>query len=119
MHLVNRILHPEAGAQRWAEVDPVRVVTVDLAELRLPGRPFRVVASPPYGAGTELVRLLLRSERLISADLVRQRRRPGGWSSVPAAAGPALPARARDAVPRRTFDPAPRVDSAVLWIRRR
>ena len=104
--------------ERFA-ADPVRVVTVDLAELRLPGRPFRVVASPPYGCSSDLVHRLLAGERLISADLVLQR----------AAARRLLERSGRGRgrfrlqlglpVPRRAFDPAPRVDSVVLQIRRR
>jgi 23S rRNA (adenine-N6)-dimethyltransferase len=104
--------------ERFA-AQPVRVVTADLAELRLPGRPFRVVASPPYAHSTELVRRLLAGDGLISADLVLQR----------AAARRLLERRGRDRrrfrldlglpVPRRAFDPVPRVDSVVLQIRRR
>jgi 23S rRNA (adenine-N6)-dimethyltransferase len=100
--------------------DPVRVVAADLAELRLPGRPFRVVASPPYTRTTELVRRLLASDRLLSADLVLQR---GAARRLVVRPGPRTGRQHRlelgMAVPRRAFDPAPRVDSVVLRIRRR
>jgi len=82
-------------------------------------RPFRVAASPPYGHSTELVRRLLASDRMISADLVLQRaaaRRLAIRSDTSHSArryrlelGPAAAARLR---------PPPRVDSAVLRIRR-
>jgi 23S rRNA (adenine-N6)-dimethyltransferase len=100
------------------------VVHADAATLRLPRRPFRVVASPPYGISARLLSLLLApGSRLVAADLVLQRAvvrkyacgdAPGArrWArTFTAAAGPALP--------RRAFRPAPHVDSAVLIIRRR
>lgn len=99
--------------------DPVRVLVADLTELRWPGRPFRVVASPPYLRSVELVRRLLMADRLLSADLVLQRavarklvRRPGrGGRRFRLELGPGLP--------RRAFDPVPRVDSVLLRVRRR
>jgi 23S rRNA (adenine-N6)-dimethyltransferase len=49
-------------------------VCADAAELRLSGRPFRVVASPPFSITAELLRLLLaRDSKLTAADLVLQR----------------------------------------------
>jgi 23S rRNA (adenine-N6)-dimethyltransferase len=49
---------------------PVVVVECDAADLRLPRRPFRVVANPPFAVMTALVRRLNASGRLLSADLV-------------------------------------------------
>jgi 23S rRNA (adenine-N6)-dimethyltransferase len=94
----------------------VTVVQADAAGLRLPRRPFRVVASPPYGITAELLSLLLApGSRLVAADLVLQR----------AAVRKYAARRVRGcliteglAVPRRAFTPPPRVDSAVLVIRR-
>lgn len=89
----------------------------DAARLRLPSRPFRVVASPPYRITAGLLGLLLApGSRLIAADLVLQRavvrkhasRRVRGFRL---SMGPA--------VPRRAFRPPPKVDSAVLIVRRR
>jgi 16S rRNA A1518/A1519 N6-dimethyltransferase RsmA/KsgA/DIM1 with predicted DNA glycosylase/AP lyase activity len=79
-----------------------------------------VAASPPNGHSTELVRRLLASDRMISADLVLQRavaRWLADRSDTSRSArryrlelGPgAAAARLR---------PPPRVDSAVLRIRR-
>jgi 23S rRNA (adenine-N6)-dimethyltransferase len=95
------------------------VVHADAAELRLPGRPFRVVASPPFSITAELLRLLLaRDSKLTAADLVLQRavvrKYVSGGNSARgfvAAAGLALP--------RHAFQPHPRVDCAVLTLRRR
>ena len=95
----------------------VTVLCADAAQLRLPGRPFRVVASPPFSITAELLRLLLaRDSKLTAADLVLQRavvrkyaeRRVRGCRISQGLV-----------VPRRAFTPPPRVDSAVLVIRRR
>ncbi len=101
--------------------DPVRVVTADLAELRLPGRSFRVVASPPYHRSTDLVRQLLGSDRMISADLVLQRAAARRLVERADRGGPGRRYRLElgPALPRRAFDPPPRVDSVLLRIRRR
>jgi 23S rRNA (adenine-N6)-dimethyltransferase len=95
----------------------ITVVQADAASLRLPGRPFRVVASPPYGMSSSLVRTLLApGSRLVAADLVLQRavvsrHVSGGARRFSLAAGLMLP--------RRAFLPPPQVDSAVLVVRRR
>ena len=89
----------------------------DATSLRLPRRPFRVVASPPYGITAGLLGLLLApGSRLVAADLVLQRaavrrhasRRARGFRVTMGAP-----------VPRRAFRPPPQVDSAVLVVRRR
>lgn len=112
-------LHPGRARrlrERFAGAN-VTVMQADARELRLPGRPFRVVASPPYGISSPLLRLLLAPRsRLVAADLVLQRavvrryaERPGGRWDI----------RNGRSLPRRAFRPAPRVDSAVLVVRRR
>jgi 23S rRNA (adenine-N6)-dimethyltransferase len=109
----------EALRRRFHDA-PVTVVRVDLRELRLPARPFRVVASPPYAASSDLVRLLLGCDRMRSADLVLQRAAVRRLVERPPRTrharryslqhGPGLP--------RRALAPPPQVDSAVLRIRR-
>jgi 23S rRNA (adenine-N6)-dimethyltransferase len=109
-------LHP-GRAERLRENFPqITVVRGDITTLRLPTRPFRVVASPPYNQTTPLIRLLLApGSRLVAADLVLQRaavhrhvtRRARGFRLSPGLT-----------VPRRAFRPPPGVDSAVLVIRR-
>src|SRR5690606_3062875 len=96
---------------------PVVVVESDIRDLRLPARPFRVVANPPFHLARPLVAQLLRAELLIGADLVLRRdtarsiaaqvRRPGRRLSL------------GRPVPRTAFRPAPSVDATVLRIRRR
>ena len=94
------------------------VVTMNALELRLPRRPFRVVANPPYAISSALVRLLLApGSQLVAADLVLQRavvRRhsDGRWSHH-------WEVRPGRMLPRRAFRPPPHVDSAVLVVRRR
>jgi 23S rRNA (adenine-N6)-dimethyltransferase len=117
--------HPaRAGALRDQFGDRVTVVRADAADLRLPRRPFHVVANPPYSVTTELLtRLLHPGSRLVSAQLVLQRDAARRW------AGPGAPAARRWqrefavhlglVVPRRAFTPPPRVDSQVLQLRRR
>jgi 23S rRNA (adenine-N6)-dimethyltransferase len=112
-------LHPGRADRlrnRFADAD-VTVVCVDVAAFRWPHRPFRVVASPPYGCGSGLLRTLLApGSRLVAADLVLQRavvrrhaegRAHRRWD-----------VRQGRSLPRRAFRPPPQVDSAVLVIRR-
>lgn len=117
-------LHPGRTRQLRARFAgaPVTVVEADALSLRLPQRPFRVVASPPYGVSSPLLGLLLApGSRLVAADLVLQRavvrrytqgRRAG-------AGGRRWSLRAGRPLPRHAFRPPPKVDSAVLVVRRR
>lgn len=119
-------LHPGRAddLRRRFAADPVTVIRTDAADLRLPGRPFRVVASPPYGISTALLkRLLAPGSRLLSADLVLQRAVANRWIQGNAP-GSGRWTRHYDLalglrLPRKAFTPPPRVDSAVLTIRRR
>lgn len=121
-----RVLAVELNATRAARLrrrfhdDPVTVIHTDLRDLHLPRQTFRVVASPPYSLSTQALRLLLSSDRLLSADLVLQQ--------AVARRLAASPPHARHTnryllslgmqVPRRAFAPPPRVDSMVLRVRR-
>jgi 23S rRNA (adenine-N6)-dimethyltransferase len=125
-HVIAVELHPDRVhhlRQRFA-TDTVTVVHADAAALRLPRRPFRVVASPPYAITSTVLRILLApGSRIVAADLVLQK----------AVVRRYLEARAPGAnrwlrhwtlhegrsLPRRAFSPPPHVDSAVLAIRRR
>ncbi|HKA97466.1 MAG TPA: rRNA adenine N-6-methyltransferase family protein [Streptosporangiaceae bacterium] len=119
-------LHPARVRQlrgRFAGL-PVTVVHADAVAMRLPRRPFRVVASPPYAISGRLLRLLLApSSPLTAADLVLQRavvqRYTGGRAAGPGRFGRRWRMRAGRSLPRRAFRPPPRVDSAVLIVRRR
>jgi 23S rRNA (adenine-N6)-dimethyltransferase len=114
-------LHP-ARARRLRERfagAPVTVLERDALSLRLPPRPFRVVANPPWAVSAGLLRLLLGSRSgLLAADLVLPRaavrryadgtrRHRGGWDL-----------RAGRPLPRAAFHPRPPADSAVLVVRR-
>lgn len=118
-------LHPQrAGVlrQRFADAG-VTVVQADAADLRLPRRPFKVVANPPYAVTTALLRRLLGpSSRLQTGHLVLPRPVAARWAS----------GRGRDAhrwastftasiaagVPPRAFHP-PGPAAAVLALERR
>jgi len=83
----------------------------------LPGRPFRVVANPPYGISSSLLwRLLAPDSRLVAADLVLQRAAARRFASQ---AGRRFQLTVGLTLPRRAFLPPPHVDSAVLVVRRR
>jgi 23S rRNA (adenine-N6)-dimethyltransferase len=103
---------------------PVKIVRADAADLRLPRRPFHVVANPPFGITVALVRRLLApGSRLVGADLVVPPYAARRW------AGGRAPARGRwereyaasigRAVPRAAFVPPPPSGAATLVIRRR
>lgn len=111
--------------ERWEnpKSGKLTVVKADVHDLRLPRRPFRVVASPPYAVSSLLLRRLLApGSRLTAADLVLQRAVAIRWSAGNA---PGAGRWTRDftlevgrPVPRRAFRPPPKVDSAVLVVRR-
>ncbi|MGN6695427.1 MAG: rRNA adenine N(6)-methyltransferase family protein [Aquihabitans sp.] len=117
--------HPDrVDALRRAFDGRLRVVRADAADLRLPRRPFHVVANPPYGITTDLLtRLLHPGSRMVSAHVVLQRDAARRWSS-PNAPGARRwqhqwSATLGPAVPRRAFAPPPMVDSQVLRLHRR
>jgi len=100
------------------------VVTADARDLRLPRRPFHVVANPPFGIASALLdRLVHQGSRLVQAHVVVQMQVARRWS------GPEAPAARRwrrtfhaelgRSVPRSAFRPAPAVNSRVLVLRRR
>jgi 23S rRNA (adenine-N6)-dimethyltransferase len=109
--------------ERFAGRDVV-VVAADALATRLPRRPFRVVASPPYVITAPLLRLLLApGSALTAADLVLQRavvrRQVNGDNRAAERIGRDWHIAMGISVPRRAFAPPPRVDSAVLVARRR
>lgn len=117
--------HPGRAAQlRERYGDRAVVVRADAADLRLPRRPFHVVANPPYAITSALMRRLLhRGSRLLSAHLVLQEHAAQRW------VGPQAPAAGRwqqvfepklgPRLPRRAFRPPPKVPSRVLSLQRR
>ena len=103
---------------------PVTVVQVDARDLRLPKRPFRVVANPPFAVTMAIVRRLLSpGSRLVSAHLVVPRYVASRWVSQSA------PGRERWArtftvsvgrvIPRQAFMPRAPRDSVTVVVHRR
>ena len=68
-------LHPARLATLRARFagDPVKVVGADISTVRLPRRPYRVVANPPWSLAERVRASLLRSPPLVRADLVLPR----------------------------------------------
>jgi 23S rRNA (adenine-N6)-dimethyltransferase len=118
-------LHPARHAalrQRFA-AEPVRVVRADATDLRLPRQPFRVVANPPFGTLTALLRrLLAHGSRLTAADLVVPRHVARRWSTGRApGAGRwqhAYTVTVGRRIPHHAFVPPPPTDCTTLHIRR-
>ena len=110
-------LNPRRAGVLRERFPGITVVHADAASIRLPGRPFRVVANPPYGISSSLLRMLLApGSRLVAADLVLQRAVVRKYASGPART---FNVTVGLALPRRAFLPPPHVDSAVLVVRRR
>jgi 23S rRNA (adenine-N6)-dimethyltransferase len=110
-------LNPRRAGVLRERFPGITVLHADAASMRLPGRPFRVVASPPYGTSSALLRTLLAPDsRLVAADLVLQRAVVRKYAS---GAARRFSLTAGLTLPRRAFLPPPHVDSAVLVIRRR
>ncbi|MFJ2518390.1 rRNA adenine N(6)-methyltransferase family protein [Cellulosimicrobium cellulans] len=117
-------LHPRRARtlrERFAGAE-VTVLEVDLVDLRLPRRPFRVVANPPFGLTSPLLaRVLARGSALVAADVVVQRQAARRIAAGEGTAGRAARGWAVEVgrpVPRSAFRPPPRVDAAVLRVRR-
>jgi 23S rRNA (adenine-N6)-dimethyltransferase len=102
----------------------ITVVRADAADLRLPRRPFHVVANPPFAVTSALLRRLLHGgSRLVTAHLLLDRRAAKRWMSPDAPGvrrwGLDFEVGLGRRVPRAAFDPPPTVDIVTLWIRRR
>lgn len=119
-------LHPrriDVLRARFAD-DPVTVVRADATDLRLPRHPFRVVANPPFGATTAILRRLLApGSRLVAADVVLPHWVGRRWALGGA---PGAGRWGRDHVvglgpriPRAAFTPPATADCTTLVIRRR
>jgi 23S rRNA (adenine-N6)-dimethyltransferase len=74
-------LHPGRARMLSARFGSrIIVVRADAADLKLPRRPFRVVANPPFASVTGLLRRLVSpGSRLLSADLVLPRFVAARW----------------------------------------
>ncbi|MGB8196886.1 MAG: rRNA adenine N-6-methyltransferase family protein [Acidimicrobiales bacterium] len=119
-------LHPTRARElrtRFAH-DNVVVVQVDGSDLRLPRRPFRVVANPPFAIGVAVLRRLTApGSRLERADIIVPRHMAERWI---AGRAPGAGRWETDFVcslgvtmPRSAFHPPPPNAVAVLTIERR
>jgi len=118
-------MHPRRLAvlrQRFADA-PVSVVRADAADLRLPRRPFRVVACPPYAITSALLRRLLAAgSNMAAADLILQHAAARRWADGDAPGAGRwrhdFTATLGPRVPRAAFTPRPPVDTTTLVLRR-
>lgn len=104
--------------------DRVTVARVDARDLRLPRRPFHVVANPPFAISAAVLRRLLqRGTRLQTAHIVLPAWTVQRWLATNAPGRPrwerTFELRAGPALPPHAFRPAPRARSQVLVVRRR
>ena len=102
----------------------VTVVQADVRDLRLPRRPFRVVANPPFTCTAAILRRLLSpGSRLLSADLVVPRHVARRWADGRGTAAHRWLATFEPEfvtnLPRAAFCPAPPNPTAVLRFSRR
>jgi 23S rRNA (adenine-N6)-dimethyltransferase len=102
----------------------VLVTRADAGDLRLPRRPYHVLANPPFSISSSLLRRLLQpGSRLLSAHLVLQRQTALRWADADAPG--ARRWRGEFAVdlgmriPRSAFRPRPNVNVQVLHLLRR
>lgn len=116
--------HPQRARQlRERFGNDIVVVQTDAGDLRLPRRPFHVVANPPFAITSPLLRRLLHpGSRLLSARMVVQEQAAIRWSAPGAPAAPrwrrTFEISVGPRVPRRAFRPPPRVDPRILRIDR-
>jgi 23S rRNA (adenine-N6)-dimethyltransferase len=118
-------LHPGRLAQlreRFADL-PVTVVRADAEDLRLPRRPFKVVANPPFAVTTALLRRLTApSSRLERASLVLPSWAAVRWAGGRGAGGMrskrAFTCTLGPRIPAPAFHPAPPADARVLLVAR-
>lgn len=101
----------------------VVVVEADAADLRLPKKPYYVVANPPFGVSAPLLRRLLQpGSRMVAARLILQDAVARRWASADAPGvarwGRAFAASVGPRIPRAAFSPRPRVDVRILAIER-
>jgi 23S rRNA (adenine-N6)-dimethyltransferase len=118
-HVVAVELHPQRAAvlrQRFAG-SPVVVVRADAADLRLPRRPFRVVANPPFAATAAILRrLTAHGSRLVQADVVVPLHVARRLAVTPGRGGWVSSVVCR--LPGRAFSPPPPNPTAVLRLAR-
>ena len=114
-------LHAGRARQLRAMVNghAASVVECDLEDFIQPGRPFRLVANPPYALTAAVLAFVARASHLIAADLVLQRAVVRRVAEEGRRDLRRFRATRGLQIPRDAFLPPPPVDSAVLQLRRR
>ena len=119
-------LHPTRAQdlRRKFAKDNVIVVQADGADVRLPRRPFRVVANPPFAISVALLRRLTApGSRLIRADLIVPWHVAERWVwGAPPGAGrwrKEFECSIGRPIPRSAFSPPPPSGVSILVIQRR
>lgn len=115
------------GAERAGVAAAVRVIETDLRRLRLPRRPYRVVANPPFGLTSEVLGLLLddpargpvRADLILQQEVARQHAASPPAALRTAAWAPWWRFELGLRVGRGSFRPRPSVDARVLIATRR
>jgi 23S rRNA (adenine-N6)-dimethyltransferase len=114
-------------ADRLGLTDRVRVIPTTIERVRLPRRPYRVVANPPFARTTAILSLLLdepsggptRADLVLEQGVARKHAASPPRALRTAAWAPWWDFEGGPPVPRSSFRPRPSVDAAVLTIRRR
>jgi 23S rRNA (adenine-N6)-dimethyltransferase len=124
-HVIAIEAHPGRAAFLQARFGASIVVArADAGDLRLPRRPYHVLANPPFGISSSLLRRLLQpGSRLVTAHLVLQRQTALRWADADAPGsrrwGREFTVGLGMRIPRSAFRPRPGVDVQVLRITRR
>jgi 23S rRNA (adenine-N6)-dimethyltransferase len=114
-------LHPGRARRLRAKVidQAAAVVECDLEDFVPPGRPFRVVANPPYALTAPVLSFVARASHLTAADLVFQQAVVRRVTDHGRRDLRRFHASRGLLLPRNAFTPTPSVDSAVLQLRAR
>jgi 23S rRNA (adenine-N6)-dimethyltransferase len=114
-------LHPRRAAalRRRLRDHDVVVVERDLSTFLPPGRPFRVVANPPFGQTAAVLSMLGRAQHLVRADLVLQRGVVRQLEAGDRRSTRSLGAQWVMDLPPGAFVPRPSVDASLVTLRPR
>lgn len=117
----------EDRARRAGLGQSIRVVTGDLRTVPLPRRAYRVVANPPFGHTTALLRRLLdepvtgpvRADLILAEQVARKRAAQPPATLLSTTWAPWWEFALVRRVPRTAFRPQPSVDAGWLAVTRR
>jgi 23S rRNA (adenine-N6)-dimethyltransferase len=114
-------LHPRRAAalRHTLRNHDVVVVERDLSTFLPPGRPFRVVANPPFAETAAVLSMLGRARHLVRADLVLQRGVVRQLEAGERRSTRSLGARWVMDLPPAAFVPRPSVDASLVTLRPR